>query len=485
MQEQLHELSQSDDYPFHMPGHKRNNLTGAHLPYDYDITEIDGFDDLHHATGKIREIEQKASRLYGCADTALLINGSTAGILSAILACTKHNGVILIARNCHRSVYHAIELQKLTAIYVYPREDERIHAQDVQSLLEQHPEIEAVVITSPTYEGYISHIATISEIVHHYDIPLIVDEAHGSHLDLQYNGKSAEEVDDSSVDDRGCPDTSLRNRIMGVDKQHNSYKLKAALHLGADIVIHSLHKTLPSLTQTALIHTSNRAISKGYWKQVRHYLQIFQSSSPSYLLIMSIEACLDYVWSCGENTFVTYWKRVDELRRSLSKLQVLQLIPIECGEDYDEGKLIISTKNSRLTGRNLYDLLRTRFHLQLELAGECHVLAMTSIADTKQGFDRLVEALNRVDEELLQAQECVNQSANLQVEGSLHNQQAIGRCSKNYVYVYPPGTPIIAPGEIITQEMVRIIERYQSNGLMVHGLREDGRIDTIPVPSIE
>ena len=186
---QLKTYEKSDFYPFHMPGHKRNpNVTGADLPYGIDITEIEGFDDLHHADGILLEAEKRAARVYSAEETHYLVNGSTAGLLSAVMGCTARGGKILMARNCHKSVYNAVYMKELYPIYIYPEFDPEtelngeIRPEKVRLLLEENKDVQAVVITSPTYDGAVSDTKEIAGIAHERGIPLIVDEAHGAHF---------------------------------------------------------------------------------------------------------------------------------------------------------------------------------------------------------------------------------------------------------------------------------------------------------------
>ena len=184
--DKLAAYGQSDFYPYHMPGHKRNH--GMGIPYalsesfKIDITEIDGFDNLHHPEGIIKQVQERAAKLYGAEETFFLVNGSTCGILAAVSAATDRHDSILIARNCHKSVYHAAFLQELQMRYLYPEQiagygiSDAVGSADVEKALEQYPECRAVVITSPTYEGIVSDIREISEIVHRKDKILIVDE---------------------------------------------------------------------------------------------------------------------------------------------------------------------------------------------------------------------------------------------------------------------------------------------------------------------
>ena len=259
--DRLKEYGRSDYYGFHMPGHKRNlTLLGEAFPYGIDITEIDGFDDLHHAEGILKSAQERAARVYHGEETHFLINGSSVGILSAIAGVTRRGDTILVARNCHKSVYHAIEMNGLNPVYLTPgfhtsvQMNTEISPQAVRKALTENPKIRAVVIVSPTYDGVVSDVEAIAEAVHEKGIPIIVDEAHGAHFGF------------------------------------HPYFPENANKKGADIVIHSLHKTLPSLTQTALLHMNGNFVNRG---KVRRYLHMLQSSSPSYVLMASIDFCVD------------------------------------------------------------------------------------------------------------------------------------------------------------------------------------------------
>ena len=247
--DKLSEYSDSDFYGFHMPGHKRNaDMLKSSIPYQIDITEIEGFDDLHHAQGMLKEAQTRAALVYQAEETHFLVNGSTVGILSAVAGVTKKGDTVLVARNCHKSVYHAIYLNELDPVYLYPGFstdaclNTEISAGDVKGALERYPHIRAVIIVSPTYDGVVSDVGSIAAAAHEKGVPLIVDEAHGAHFGF------------------------------------HPYFPENSNTKGADIVIHSLHKTLPSLTQTALLHMNGELVDRG---KVREYLHMLQTSSPS------------------------------------------------------------------------------------------------------------------------------------------------------------------------------------------------------------
>ena len=269
--DKLKAYSESDFYAFHMPGHKRNKaLLGIELPYDLDITEIDGFDDLHHADGILKEEQERAARVFGAEESHFLVNGSTAGILSAVMGCTHRGDKILVARHCHKSIYHAIYMNGLVPRYVYPEFDISMHMngeiskEDVAKALAAEPDIKAVVIVSPNYDGVVSDVKGIAEVAHSYRIRLIVDEAHGPHFGF-----------------------------------HPAFPGRAN-DLGADVVINSLHKTLPSLTQTAILHINGKLANR---RRIKKYLDMLQSSSPSYIFMASLDACVDFLDGKCEEAF--------------------------------------------------------------------------------------------------------------------------------------------------------------------------------------
>lgn len=485
----LKNYSNSDYYAFHMPGHKRNlDLMNGTSPYQIDITEIDGFDDLHHADGILKEAQERAARVYHADETHFLVNGSTVGILSAILGTTKKGDSILVARNCHKSVYHAIYLNELDPVYLYPKFDTElglsteIDVNDVRKALEEHPKIRAVMIVSPTYDGVVSDIGAIAEAAHAAGCPLIVDEAHGAHF--------------------------------GFDP----YFPKSANVCGADLVINSLHKTLPSLTQTALLHVNGKLVNKG---RVKRYLDMLQSSSPSYILMSSIDACIGLLEETQmgqdkpeastehsktmpdyghkyKNIFSEYAIRIDSFRRELEQLKYLKIIRTDDPARYDCSKFVISVKHAPISSHELYDILLHRYHLQMEMLAGTYVLAMTTIGDTEEGLKRLRDALLEIDAGL-EKKEAVKETitdTDLPLAGKQPALEKVwtiaeavdqkdgetrtfadsaGCISLEYAYLYPPGSPLIVPGERISKEAVEILQWYEEHDFSIEGLQsEDG-----------
>lgn len=445
----------SEAYPFHMPGHKRRkNFVN---PFFIDITEIYGFDNLHHAEGILKEAQKRAAVLYGAEETHFLVNGSTCGILSAISACTAKGGKILMARNCHKAVYHGALLQELEVIYLYPEKENSfginggIFPDQVKQALNENPDIQAVIVTSPTYDGVVSDIGKIAGIVHQREIPLIVDEAHGAHF-----GFSPE-----------FPENATR--------------------LGADAVIMSVHKTLPAFTQTALLHLCSDRIAE---KKVAQFLGIYETSSPSYLLMAGIEKSLQIIEKDREMLFAAYSRRLAEFRdktKNLKTLQVLQPSDFSKQEafSFDPGKLLILTGNS-MSGQALQEILLQEYGLQMEMASGNYVVAMTSIMDTDEGFARLSDALECIDGTVHKKEETSEispreiyreQKTVMTIDQALDAEQktvrleeATGAVSGDYVYLYPPGIPILVPGEAIDVQTAETIRHCIRLGLEVEGL---------------
>ncbi len=463
--DKLKSYSASGCYGFHMPGHKRRGLRAGtagdmSLPYRIDITEIEGFDDLHHARGILKDAQERAAAVCHADETHFLVNGSTAGILSAVCGVTEKGDTVLVARNCHKSVYHAIYLNELNPVYLYPDFDSdaslntEIRPQDVIDALERYPKIRAVVIVSPTYDGVVSDVAAIADAVHAKGLPLIVDEAHGAHFGFH-----------------------------DVFPENSNTK-------GADIVIHSVHKTLPSLTQTALLHMNGGRIDR---ERVKQYLDMLQTSSPSYVLMAGIDLCMEELQHHAGEMFAPYAEELLKARERLSEFNCLELIRTEC---YDISKLIISARRTAATGQELYRRLLYEYHLQMEMAAGSYVLAMTSVSDTKEGFERLTNALLRIDNKIegrkeggcagcgrLPSAETVYNIAGAQrlarTEGtvSVPWNCAAGYVSSEYAYLYPPGSPLLVPGERITEETVRLLCWYQDRDFSVEGLKKERYIE--------
>ena len=462
--EKLSAYGASDYYPYHMPGHKRRLKTDTMRELaQIDITEIDGFDNLHDAQDILKRIQEEAAAAYGAEESFFLVNGSTAGILSAISTAVSPGGKILMVRGAHKSAYHAAYLRDLQIAYLWPG----VHplfgcnlpatAKEVEEALQQTPDVQAVFIVSPTYEGLTADVKSIAEAAHKRNIPLIVDEAHGAHLGF----------------DGRWPESSVKQ--------------------GADLVIQSLHKTLPAPTQTAILHVNGKLVDRC---GLRRFLGIYQTSSPSYIFMAAMEDAIATTSANREKLFGDFWEYWKGMTESLSACRNLIFLK---EENSDPGKLAVMDKTGFLDGEQLYEMLLHKYHLQPEMAAGRYVLAMFTVGDTKEGYERLTKALLEIDEYITAEWSKTAATATQPAEGNRmadavtpvciqKKTQAVtgigrawdtpkewvllkdaeGKTAGEYVNLYPPGSPIIVPGEIFTKDILTEIAAYKQNGRCGH-----------------
>lgn len=526
--EELTKYIAEQKYPWHMPGHKRRDCfksDGFWLDkkaadrissetmtdrwgqmFAYDFTEAKDLDDMHKPESFIKKCLEELRTVYGTHQTYMLVNGATGGILAAIHACCKQGDYILMARNCHKSVYNGVSLLQLHPEYLLPEitEDTGIFLdikpemvrQRINCMVQAGKKPAALLLTSPTYEGVLSDITEISRISNQYDIPLIVDAAHGAHL-----------------------------AFMG-----ENYPL-SAVKCGADIVIESAHKTLPSLTQTALLHVMNPK----YSSRLERYLGIFQTSSPSYLFMQSLEKAVCYCQS-AKAEFEAYLRHLQEFRKGCQKFK--KLILFEPGQKvyaYDIGKLVFQispssfityqNKKQPLTGMLLLELLAEEYGQICEMAAADYVIAMTSVMDSPQAFDNLFHALQEIDERIVAdtSRSSINMDLQADADGIdtesktdadrsgidyhlfahipelrmlpgeawnsdsylLELALAEGFIAGEYVYAYPPGIPVVVPGEVISAEVIKNVHYMLKQQLNVAGVYQSFRKDNTKKNEIE
>lgn len=473
LEDKLLNYSLSTMYPFHMPGHKRNikEMAGSFPnPFSIDITEIEGFDDLHHAEGILHKSMTWAAKIYGSDESDYLVNGSSCGILSAVSGCVSCGEKILISRNCHKSVYHAVFLNQLQTEYVYPQFVRELGIQggilpeDVENILAKNPDIHVVVIVSPTYDGIVSDIERISQTVHQHGGILIVDEAHGAHFPFGKEG--------------GFPESALKK--------------------GADVVIQSLHKTLPSLTQTAIIHCKKKYLGQNKMDKIRWYLSVYQTSSPSYVFLASIENCLIYMEKNGRERLSWVGEKLKDFRRKCQNLSCVSVPGREwIGKygiyDFDASKILILSPQQKVSGEWIGRFLRERHHIELEMLTSFYALALTSVMDQEEGFIRLFAGLKDMEKEILKEGYPAFLPPNLpavfnnlclkkpdilySINQALEKPTKIcrleegeGKISAGFVALYPPGIPCLVPGERISKDIIIQIKTWIKAGLTVYGI---------------
>lgn len=450
--DKLKKYSKSGVYPFHMPGHKRNTaLSDGTMPYEIDLTEIDGFDNLHNAEGCILEVQNLAERLYNVKKAFLLVNGATGGILSAVRAMTNRGDKVLVARNSHKSVYNALELCGLTPKYIVPKVDKEfgincsITPSQAEKAIRENPDAKLLIITSPTYEGAVSDIKGISKIAHLHNVSVLVDEAHGAHFPFSKSFPSE------------------------------------AVASGADAAVASLHKTLPSLTQTALLLTSDESLINS----LAENLAIFETSSPSYIFMSAIEKCLEFCENAS--AFDEYIKRLNSFNEKCKNLKKIKVLCYGNDEvknhrffDFDISKITVSVRGLDINGTQLAEILRNDFKIEPEMVCSDYVLLISTVCDTDEGFARLINALQIIDSKCsvkelnacgysitmpkiaVKPCECSGKDGEFCLL-----EHSIDKISLEYVWAYPPGIPIIAKGEIITQDIANIIIAQIASGINV------------------
>lgn len=450
----------------HMPGHKRNpDFLKLPDPVTIDITEIDGFDNLHAAEGVLKDAMERAARLWGARKSYFLVNGSSSGILAALSAALPNGGTVAMDRSAHKSAYHAVELRDLTPCYLRRPVDPdtgvsgSLSPAELERVLSAHPDAKAVFVTSPTYEGVVSDILALSKVAHAHGTLLIVDEAHGAHLGFS----------------PAFP--------------------RSAVTEGADVVIQSLHKTLPTFTQSAILHICSEGVSA---EKIAKFLSYYQTSSPSYLLMAGMDACVSLLREQGPELFAAYEARLCRFRERTAGLMYIRLLsgdsPVVWG--FDPGKLYFSLRNTDLTGEAFGKMLREEFRIEPEMTTADGCLCMTSIADTDEGFERLAEAVIAIDSRLAvaparsilalpdlpmmvctpaEAAECPFETVSLC--------DAAGRIAGEFIWAYPPDIPLLIPGERIDAGMIDTLIALQNSGVRLHSDSE-GLPDAVRVIAV-
>lgn len=467
--EALRTIEEEQLHPFYMPGHKRhpNFIKKLENLIQLDITEIPKADHLHEPKSCILETQNLIASIYESASSRILINGSTVGLLSMIIGSLDEGDSVLMNRNAHKSIYNAISVAKLKPYYYLPEYDDYIgivigyDTEEICSILNNNAAIKAVILTYPTYEGICMDLKCVIEFCHKRNILVLVDEAHGAHLKL------------------------------------NSAWPISALDLGADIVVQSFHKTLPALTQTACLHYGKHMIEtirgKQIIRQVDDCLKTFQTSSPSYVLMASVDAMLDLILEEGKLWSEELTSQIEWLYEEANSLKTISFYHTKLTKD--PSKLLLQIhpdfyEEGIWDGEILSKHLREIAHIQVEYETRTMLLFMTSICNDQSDFAALAKALKQLDQ--LRIGEIPNEHFKLKAhfkqsekfnfvklyEGLVKPEiqvylpyevkrkayeevmveAAIGEISADFMTPYPPGIPILVPGERITQGAVDLLK---------------------------
>lgn len=426
---------------FHVPGHKNGKIYDLlgykdllESIYKMDITEIIGTDNLHSPEGIIKKSQEKASKVFKSDKTYFLVNGTTCGIQASIMSICNDNDKILVNRDCHHSVINACILGNINPVYIDYKLDndyfilEGVLEEDVIKSIDENLDAKALVLTYPTYYGAAYDLEKICEYAHKKNMVVIVDEAHGAHLGL-------------------------------------SEKLpKTALEQGADIVIQSTHKTLPSFTQSSMLHIKGGKVDSS---KISEILRIIETSSPSYLLMSSLEIATEIYEKYGRDLMNKLLENIDNFIKDISKNDF-----VEVYNKFDKTKIFISLKKLGITGYELEKILRKN-NIQVELSNYYGVLLICTISNDYDDFKSIKNAINNIitdkKDEYFEELKTINypkiipkkilnpREAFYKNKKSVKIYDSIGQISGEYIIPYPPGVSILSPGEIITKEIIDYI----------------------------
>lgn len=464
----LRDYSEEQVEYFHMPGHKGGNAFKKAGFQDFDIellsldvTEVPGIDNLHCPESAIMTAQELAAKAFGAEHTFFLVNGTTAGIYSMIMAATTPGDKIIVPRNCHRSVTGALILGKLQPIYISPDVDDKlgiasgISLDTIQRAVIDNPDAKAIVITNPTFYGVCSDLESIASIAHKHNMLLLVDEAHGAHFGF------------------------------------NKRLPKSALQCGADMVAQSTHKTLPSMTQSSMLHVKSERVDID---KLKLFLQLTQTTSPSHILLASLDAARHIMQQKGEELFESVIDSCERLRGELDSVKGLYCLSNkDVGRsaiyDVDPTRITVNFKDLGISGTIAEQQLRSKFKLQVEMSDLYNIVAICTVGDKPYSIKKLAEALRAIADnaEVKKSQELryisnvyskipemrlfpweavYSQSEDILISKS------VGRICGELIIPYPPGIPIIMPGEVITKEVLDFASECVHMGIKINGAKD-------------
>ena len=455
---------------FHTPGHKQGQ--GAHFRLKKLITAeglrqevslMEELDDLHDPQGCIKEAEALAAELWGARETLFMINGTTGAIHAMLLGTLSPGDKVLVPRNAHRSVIGGLILAGAIPVYLHPEIIDSLgiagplSLDTVQQAVKENPGVRALVAVHPTYYGMVGDLLAIAEFLHSQNVLLLVDEAHGAHL------KFAQQLPDMP---------------------------KQALALGADVVAQSTHKVLGSLTQTSMLHIGSERVSA---VKIREAAALLQSTSPNQLLLASLDIARLQMAEEGQKRLATAVELANWLRQEINMIQGLYCVGREIiGDDgiiaLDSTKLTVNIAGIGLTGHQAELILRHKYKIQCELSDNNNLLFIISMADTKVVCEKLLTALRGLCGEqgstaerklefpgdLLSANKVIlsPRQAFFSEQESVEFSNSVGKVAGETVAFYPPGVPVLCPGELITRDLIDSIKKQQSAGRRVVGPRD-------------
>lgn len=460
--------------PFDVPGHKQgrgNKELRDFLGKDclsVDVNSMKPLDNLCHPVSVIREAEAIAADAFGAKQAFFMVNGTTSAVQSMVLSVCKRGEKIIMPRNVHRSAINALVISGAVPVYVNPGTNKELGIplgmglEDVRHAILEHPDAKAVLVNNPTYYGICSNLKAITELAHEHGMKVLVDEAHGTHF---YFGK------DMPI---------------------------SAMAAGADLAAVSMHKTGGSLTQSSFL-LSNGTITEGYIRQI---INLTQTTSGSYLLLSSLDISRRNLALRGKKIFKKVKKLAQYAREEINAIGDYYAFGKEICDgdavfDFDETKLSVHTRDVGLAGIEVYDILRDEYNIQIEFGDIGNLLAIISVGDKEPAIERLVSALAEIrrlyskDKQGMFDHEYINplvimtpQAAFYAPKRQIPIEESAGEICSEFVMCYPPGIPILAPGEKITPEILQYIGYAKEKGCFMTGT-EDVKIEKINVVDVK
>ncbi|ARD47740.1 arginine decarboxylase [Sporosarcina sp. P37] len=470
IKEALQQYQEARVVPFDVPGHKhgRGNRELADFLGEsclhHDVNSMKPLDNLCHPVSVIREAEELAADAFGAKHAFLLVNGTTSAVQAMVMTACKAGEKIIMPRNVHRSAINALILSGAVPIYVNPGVQQDLgiplgmSVDEVKKTIMDHPDAKAILINNPTYYGICSNLQAITDLAHEHDMLVLVDEAHGTHF--YFNDKLP----------------------------------ASAMSVGADMASISMHKSGGSLTQSSFLLINN-GVSEGYTRQI---INLTQTTSGSYLLMSSLDISRKNLALHGQEIFDKVIRMAQYTRDEINQIggyyaYSKELINGDTVYDFDESKLSIHTRQIGLAGIEVYDILRDEYDIQIEFGDVANILAYISVGDRTLDLERLVAALAEIkrrykkdsgslfDHEYI-TPEIVQtpQQAFYADKEVLQLTESSGRIASEFVMCYPPGIPIVAPGERITDEIIAYIGYCKDKGCFLTGT-EDTQVERINV----
>jgi arginine decarboxylase len=470
----LLEHAKKNPIQFHIPGHKK----GAGIDTEFrdfigenalsiDLINIGPLDDLHQPKGMIKRAQDLAAEAFGADHTFFSVQGTSGAIMTMIMGVCGPGDKIIVPRNVHKSVMSAIVFSGATPIFIHPEVDENlgishgITNDSVARALEQHPDAKGVLVINPTYFGIVADLKKIVEIAHSYNVPVLVDEAHGVHIHF-----------------------------------HEELPI-SAMQAGADMAATSVHKLGGSMTQSSILNVREGLVSA---KRVQAILSMLTTTSTSYLLLASLDVARKRLATEGRDLIENTIQLSQYMRKEINEIEHLycvgeEILGTKATFDYDPTKLIISIKDLGLTGYDVEMWLREKFNIEVEMSDLYNILCIITPGDTKREADLLIDALKVLSKEFhhlsgrVVAQVLLPDIPKLALtpRDAFYSKteivpvsEAVGRIIAEFVMVYPPGIPIFIPGEIITKDNLSYIQKNIEVGLPVQG-PEDDSIRTLRV----